>query len=91
MTKIIILKNTVANKKLVGVGEIIEVEPDDAKFLVYIKKAKYFDSSSIPVTSKTMKTTDENIKKEMGKDSLIENLTPVKKKRGRPFKNGKYS
>jgi hypothetical protein len=76
MTKIEIIKNTVANKKLVYVGDVVDVDPNDAKFLVHIKKAKYvFDE--VPKAKEQVLTTAKI-------ETASENA--VKRKRGRPAK-----
>lgn len=84
MTRIIILKNTVANKKLVYVGDVIDVDPNDAKFLVYIKKAKYETPGEVPATEK-LSVIQPIIKTEM-KQTITALDEPVKRKRGRPAK-----
>lgn len=71
-----ILKNTVANKKLVYVGDVVDVDQNDARFLVHIKKAKYF-KEEMPKVEKPVLTTEKI-------ETATEN--PVKRKRGRPSK-----
>lgn len=84
MTRIIILKNTVANKKLVYEGDVIDVDPNDAKFLVYIKKAKYASEAEKPSPAK-LSVSQPIIKTEM-KQIITALEEPVKRKRGRPAK-----
>ena len=78
MTKVIILKSTIAKKKRVIAGSIIDIDAAEASFLVSIKKAKYFEGNSI-----------EEVK--AAPQSETSSVEAPKKRRGRPAKNEERS